>query len=121
MLTNKLVGLGVLGALAIAIYLGINKYLKTRDSLTQALQTIDILGQELAKSQVAQINLEKDRLIIQSQRDEANKKLRDHIDRESTVAAKPKLVQRLTNKAFKRNQERLACITGNATSCDTSQ
>ncbi len=52
---------------------------------------------------------------------ETKRELSRYENREPTVIAKPGLVSKKINKAFIKQQERLACITGDITACTDTQ
>lgn len=52
---------------------------------------------------------------------ESKRELDGYVNRTPTVIAKPGLVSRKINRAFIKQQERLACITGDSTACTDTQ
>ncbi len=95
----------------------IKEHAKTQAALTTSQESLDAYIHAIEVMSENQIRLEKAVSLHQNNYNLATRKLVGLKDREVTVLAKKGLVELKINKAYNKQQNRLACITGDNTAC----
>lgn len=93
----------------------------TAQSLETANSTLEAYKRNMAELRSKQVELEETNLSITLENNKTTRDLNDLRNREATVLAKKSLVALRINKAFKKRQEALACLTGDFSLCHESK
>ena len=89
----------------------------TKAQLTTAVAEIDKIRQDLDQMKADQAQISEQSRDLQLELNAAKRELDQFRGRESTVLAKPGLVERLINKSFNDLQNEIACATGDKALC----
>jgi len=122
MITNILIGTTIF-TLSFSAYLGIQLKEETKAhgmtiaSLVQSEAVVAQIQESIIDMRIEQVIAEELSLKITNDFNEAKRDLSKMRTREATVLKRKSLVALKINKAFKKSQERLACITGDKRLC----
>lgn len=95
----------------------VESHAMTAESLKASTLVIAGYEKAIATLKLAQKDLHASSIRLQNEKTEVTRTLHGLRNREKTVLAKRTLVAKKINKAFKKQQYKLACITGDSTAC----
>ncbi len=113
---NKVLA-GTVIALVISGYILFSSLVGAKAKITTLEATNKALITQIEHNTAIQKSFEASHQNIIIQYQSLEQKHREHSSKESVVIAKPKLVEKLANRKFKKQEKEMACLTGNTSKC----